>query len=98
MWKYFLGLAMAVLLFAPAPASAQLFRPRVVYYPVPVTTSYYVAPAPVVTSSYYYEPTIVRSSYYYAPPAPVVTSYYYPEAVYRSYYVAPVPRRIIVWP
>ncbi len=95
MSRFLLGATLAVVLLAPAPASAFWIRPRVAvayYYPAPVVPAYYAAPA--VT---YVAPAPVVTSYYYAPAAPVVTSYYYQPVPYRAYYVAP-PRVYRYWP
>src|SRR5437868_2126764 len=53
MFRFLFGALGAVCFLAPAPASAQVLVPRrvsvVSYYPAPVVTTTYLAPAPVVT-------------------------------------------------
>jgi hypothetical protein len=104
------GLMVLVVASAVWMASARTAHAQFVYYqpaPVvavaPVVTSYYYAPAPVMT---YYAPAPAVTTYYAPAPVPVVTSYYAAPAVttYRygplghlrrvsSYYPAPVVTR-----
>ncbi len=83
MLKFLLSGVAALALLSPAMA----WWPRqvtTVQYAAPAYSSYYVAPAPMVS---YYAPAPVYTSFY-AAPAPV---YVAPAPVYTSYYAAPAP-------
>lgn len=101
MSRLLLGLALAVALLAPAPASADWLRPRRVvvvnnYYATPVPAAYY--PSPILAAA----PAPLVQSYYSATPAavPVVGSYYYaaPVALTPAYYATPVRRSFYAVP
>jgi hypothetical protein len=84
MFRFLLGLVLAIFLLIPASVSAGGIVPR----RVEVVQYYYPSPAPVVTSYYYALPVRIVPSYSYSywVPAPPVPQYAVPAAAYTTYY------------